>query len=260
MTIVDPRIHLHRRPEHDRPRHGDLPLHGDHGPGPDRVGLPDRAVRPPPRRHRAGRRRRGRGLRRGQSLAPRDGRRSCDTWPTWATPRSASASTSARRPSRPISTARARTRPRIGGRQPRRRRRGPGRPGHRRPGRGRRRQRRRDQGHDVADGQTVVGVPARPLDAGPRERARRRSGAGPSSAMNEVPMIRVPARSGARPRHLAADPEISNSPTPKTITDEGSGTDWAATPPMIWSTCVVGWTVSQKRKPSRWNPWRSGVR
>ena len=25
------------------------------------------------------------------------------------------------------------------------------------------------RGHDVADGQTVVGVPARPLDAGPRE-------------------------------------------------------------------------------------------
>ena len=34
---------------------------------------------------------------------------------------------------------------------------------------------------------------------------------------------------------------------PKSINDEGSGTDWAAMPPMIWSTWVVGWTVSQKR-------------
>ena len=66
--------------------------------------------------------------------------------------------------------------------------------------------------------------------------------------MNEIPMIRAPTQIRTRPRHLA-DPEISSSPTPKTITDEGSGTDWAATPPMIWSTCVVGWTVSQKRKP-----------
>ena len=31
-----PAQHLHRRPVHDRPRHGDLPVHGDHGDGPDR--------------------------------------------------------------------------------------------------------------------------------------------------------------------------------------------------------------------------------
>ena len=56
--------------------------------------------------------------------------RSCGTWPIWATPKSARASTSARRRSRPISTASGRPdqdrRP-----EPHRRRRDPGRAGER---------------------------------------------------------------------------------------------------------------------------------
>ena len=58
--------HLHRRPGVDRPRHRHLPVHGDLRRRQDRRQLPGRPVHPPARRDRARGRRRGRGVRRDQ--------------------------------------------------------------------------------------------------------------------------------------------------------------------------------------------------
>ena len=124
----------------------------------------DRAAGSPARWDRARRRRRGGAFRRDQAIAPGPAARWCGTWLTWVMPRSASGSTSARRPSPPTSTASARARrgsatgTQIGA------------------GAilvapvsigddavvGANAVVTRD--HDVADGQTVVGVPARPIE------------------------------------------------------------------------------------------------